>query len=465
MHLQLGKVMKLASVDMLWAIVKNVDRYSHLNFSLIDQIIVSGANFIMGILLARHLGVSQFGQFSLVWLVVQFIQAAQSSTIILPMMSIGPKQPADTHGAYYSIVFIHQFIFASLSTALVMAALLLSDQVFRGWNIRPLLWPLSAMVFADQTQGFLRRYFFSVSKWKMSLIIDLVRYGGQTLAFLCLFLFFSWEPDLAGVLWAMLVAASVSILAAWCRIDNVEWSLAEWKNVTLRHWHFAKWLIGVCIAGWMSGELCYVFIAAVLGSSAVGILKAAQTVMGVTNVFFQGMQNFMPVRASIVYREGGVIELVKFLRKCSFVIVLATLAIAAIVCIYPNYVMKLLYGPQYRDYGWVLVGYAMIYIMIASGVVPSLGLLTLEKTYPTLLAFIISGIILIGIIYPLVAYFGLAGGLIGLAVYPAVQLLVQFCALRKLVTQSKKSGRKSPTKRTNDPGPSFVDKPFQTISE
>ena len=413
------------------AVVKNISRYSHFNFSLIDQMIISCANFIMGILLARHLGVSQFGQFSLAWLAVQFVQTLQNAAVIQPMMSIGPKQSADTRGPYYSIAFIQQFMFASLSATLVLVGLSLSDQVFREWNVRPLLWPLSAMVFASQIQDFLRRYFFSVGKSQMSIVIDSVRYGGQTLAFLCLFLFSSWQPDIAEVLWTMLVAASASILAAWCCIDNFEWSLAEWRKITLRHWHFSKWLMGACIAGWMSGELYYVIIAAILGSSAVGILKAAQTIMGITNVFFQGMQNFMPVRASIVYREGGIRELVKFLRKCSFVVVSATAGIALIVCIYPNYVMGFFYGSQYRDYGWVLVGYAIVYIVTALGVVVPLGLLTLERTYATLLGFIISAVVSIGLMYPLVSRYGLVGSLIGLAIYPAVQSLVQYFALRK----------------------------------
>jgi O-antigen/teichoic acid export membrane protein len=426
--------MKLATLtDTLHAIVKNASQYSHLSLSLIDQIIISCANFIIGILLARHLGVSQFGQFSLAWLVVIFSQAIQNAAVVMPMMSIGPKQTADTRGPYYCIVFVHELIFSLFSAALVIVGLLLSDQVFRGWNIRPLLWPLSGMVFANQIQDFFRRYFFTVSKSQMSIIIDLVRYGGQTLAFLCLFLFSSWQPDIAGVLWTMLVAASASILTAWCRIDNVEWSLAEWRNVSLRHWHFSKWLIGTTIASLMSGELYYAIAGGILGSSAVGILKAAQTIMGVTNVFFQGMQNFMPVRASIVYREGGATQLVKFLGKCSFLIVSATVGISLIAFIYPNYVMGFFYGPQYRDYGWVLVGYAIIYIVTALGVIFPIGLFTLEKTFPTLLAYIISGVITVIIMYPLIHEYGLIGVLIGQTIYPAAQSLVQFIAFQRIV--------------------------------
>ena len=398
---------------------------------------ISGANFTTGILLARHLGLSQFGQFSLIWLVVQFVQTVQNAAIILPMMSFGPRQSADTSRFYYAIVFSHELIFAFSSAAFVILGILIGDQVFQEWNIRSLLWPFSAMVFTTQIQDFLRRYFFSISKSQISIVIDAVRYGGQTLAFLWLFLFSPWQLEISGVLWTMLIAAGASIVAACSKVENIEWSFAQWRSVTLRHWHSSKWLMSTTLAGWMSGELYYVIAGGILGSSAVGVLKAAQTIMGVTNVFFQGMQNYMPVRASVVFHEGGVTQLAKFIRKSTFLMFLATSSIAAVVCVHPNYVMEFFYGPQFRDYGWVLVGYAIIYTVTALGVSFPIGLLTLEKTFPTLLAYIISGVVSIVIMYPLVRALGLIGVLVGLTIYPAVQSLIQFMAFQKLVTTRK----------------------------
>ena len=427
--------MRLALISALWTTIKIASRYSHIHFSLIDQMMISGANFTTGILLARHLGVNQFGQFSLIWLVVQFVQTVQNGAIFLPMMSIGPKQSTDTYKFYYTIVFVHELIFAILSTAFVIGGILIWDEIFKGWNVRELLWPFSAVVFATQIQDFLRRYFFSLSKSKISTVIDSIRYGGQILAFIWLFMFSSWQPDIAGVLWTMFAAAGVSIMAAWCKVHNLEWSLAQWQIVSLRHWHFSKWLISTTLLGWISGELYYVIVGGVLGSSAVGILKSAQTIMGASNVFFQGMQNFMPVRASEVFREGEIVQLTKFVRKSTFFITLATGSIAIVVCAYPNHVMEFFYGPQFRDYGWVLVGYAIIYMITALGVVLPVGLLTLEKTFPTLLGFITSGIVSAVIMYPLVRVYGLTGALIGLAIFPAVQSLVQFIAFQKLVAR------------------------------
>ena len=58
----------------------------------LDQAIVSGSNFILGILLARNLGIEGYGYYSLIWLVVLFFSSMQLASLISPMMSLGPKK-------------------------------------------------------------------------------------------------------------------------------------------------------------------------------------------------------------------------------------------------------------------------------------------------------------------------------------------------------------------------------------
>ena len=69
-------------------------RHSHVNWALADQAMVSGVYFLTGILLARYLGLEEFGRFTLAWMAVLFANSIQHAMIIAPMMSIGPKQSA-----------------------------------------------------------------------------------------------------------------------------------------------------------------------------------------------------------------------------------------------------------------------------------------------------------------------------------------------------------------------------------
>ncbi len=65
---------------------------SRISWAILDQGMVSAVNFLTGILLARHLGVEEFGRFTLVWMLVLFMSSFQLALIVSPMLSIGPKR-------------------------------------------------------------------------------------------------------------------------------------------------------------------------------------------------------------------------------------------------------------------------------------------------------------------------------------------------------------------------------------
>src|SRR3989339_512327 len=85
-----------------------ISRYRHMNWALADQAMVSGVNFLTGILLARYLGLEEYGRFTLAWMAVLLCNSFQQAGIIAPMMSIGPKQKKEDGPSYYGTLFIHQ---------------------------------------------------------------------------------------------------------------------------------------------------------------------------------------------------------------------------------------------------------------------------------------------------------------------------------------------------------------------
>ena len=82
--------------------------YRDTNWALVDQGVVSGVNFLTMVLLARMLGVEQFGKFSIAWLVLLFFKSIQAALVVAPMMSIGPKQRDDEQALYYGAVILQQ---------------------------------------------------------------------------------------------------------------------------------------------------------------------------------------------------------------------------------------------------------------------------------------------------------------------------------------------------------------------
>ena len=80
-------------------------------FAIADQIVVSGSNFLSNVLLARILGIEEFGRYVLAWTVVLFVQGLQFSAVSSTMLSIGPKHDAEGARSYFGAMFVHQSIF------------------------------------------------------------------------------------------------------------------------------------------------------------------------------------------------------------------------------------------------------------------------------------------------------------------------------------------------------------------
>lgn len=80
----------------------------------LDQIIVSGSNFLISIIILRFLGTENFGIFSFCFLFLNLILGLQISYIISPMLTNASKQNNSEINLFYGSVFIQQILFTFL---------------------------------------------------------------------------------------------------------------------------------------------------------------------------------------------------------------------------------------------------------------------------------------------------------------------------------------------------------------
>src|SRR5271170_4118156 len=111
--------------------------------ALLDQALVSGSNFLTNVMLARALGVSDYGVFGLAWIAVLFVNSLQWAFIVSPMMSIGPKQEAHERPEYFGSVLLQEIGFAIICSAAVLLAVLVASAHFPRWDVRGLGLPLA----------------------------------------------------------------------------------------------------------------------------------------------------------------------------------------------------------------------------------------------------------------------------------------------------------------------------------
>ena len=85
-----------------------------------DQGLVSGVNFLMTLLLARFMGLENFGLFALGWMLVLFFSSVQIAFIISPLFTLYPKHACKKQ--YLASVHAIQLIYSSISGILAFGA-------------------------------------------------------------------------------------------------------------------------------------------------------------------------------------------------------------------------------------------------------------------------------------------------------------------------------------------------------
>ena len=390
-------------------------------WALADQTVVSGSNFLANILLARILGIEEFGRYVLAWTIVLFVQNLQSSTIASTMMSIGPKQEADAVPRFYGSTFILQAMVGLFAAAFTLVTATLVSRIFPVPGLDTIAVPLSVTILCSQTHDFLRRYFFSVGRMRVSFFLDATRYIGQTIAILALN---NWFPaNSVAALWLISVAAAVASLVVLPCIPRLHFTLHHTIKTGAHSWHFSKWLGGSTLMGFAFANLFTFAAGILLGAAAVGAMRAAFALVSITNLVIEAFANFVPVTASRELMSNGRLGLLRYLKKemahgAAVIAILLGIIVAG-----SKYWLHLFFGPAYEPYSTLIFWYAGIQFLTFIAFMIGTFYRTLENTRFIFFAYAFSAALSLIIAYPLLTTFGLSGAMLGLLIGQMAQLL------------------------------------------
>jgi O-antigen/teichoic acid export membrane protein len=366
------------------------ERYKHINFAVADQTLVSGVAFLTGLVLARSLGLDAFGMFSLLWMIVLLVCAIQVPLVISPMMTITPKKSGVEKRNYIVMAMSYQFYFSLVSSFLVLIGLLLWGELRNKPEIQGLALPTFWVVFFHQNQEFIRKYLFSINKPAYSLIQDTVKYFGQT-SFILLALFFQ-EFDIYVALYLIATTSFFSILFS-CVVFNDHFylksiSFSKACGFSIINWNFSKWLLGTSVLHWVSGNIFTVAAAALLGTVAVGAIRAAQNIVGLLGVVFQALENAIGPKAASIYAANGIQSFNFYIRRLLLRGGGGTLVIACLLFISAEQVLVISYGNEFISASYLLKLLIIVYFLMFFNFVGGLYLKTIEVTAPILWAYV-----------------------------------------------------------------------------
>jgi O-antigen/teichoic acid export membrane protein len=214
-------------------------------------------------------------------------------------------------------------------------------------------------------------------------------------------------------------------------LDKMTWrSEVLWQTIR-RHWHVAKWLLPSTLMGWTAGQAFMMMTGAVLGVATVGMLRAAQTVVGVVHILLLGMDNFAPIHASQVFQRRGSEALYHYLKNLTWKGASAVLLLLLIINVNATKITQLMYGTDYPDLGPLMLAVSIIYIGPLLSVVLGVWALAIEATEVVFVSLAASTAVAVLVAYPFVVFGGVAGTLSGIFLVEFIRVCILFTALRR----------------------------------
>ena len=378
-------------------------------WSFVDQVLVSGASFLTGVILIRALGLEVFGAYALVLVGVQFLTGVQHSVILSPMMSLFDQRGDVSPARYLGAVVVHQLLLLALVGGLMVLAWLVAGEVMAGLAISA---PVAlALVASTQVQELVRRYFFVTERPGLAFLSDLVAHGGRLLAVSALAF---WGGLSTELVWLVMIATGFAgCLFLLPDLVRAQVDRAGIALISARHGKLSFWMLGNMVVAWFSESgFLLIVVGAVLGTAEVGAVRAVLNLVLVVNLLIQSLENFVPSAASRHLVDGGMKALVSYLLRVGTAGALGILAIAVTLIVLAEPVMDLVYGSSVPGQVMMLAVFGLFLAMGYVTEVAYAGLRALSHLYPAFLMQLVAGVVCVALMVPAAQGFGIAGALL-----------------------------------------------------
>ncbi|MEA2582810.1 MAG: hypothetical protein QOF33_895 [Thermomicrobiales bacterium] len=395
-------------------------------WGVLDQSVISVANFVTFLLLARELSVANFGLFNLVYAGLLFSYSMQSSLITQPHNVIGVAHQDDEYITYTTTCAFGQVFLSAGAASLVFVGALIAQAV--EWDGNSLLWALGPAIFAWQLQEFGRRVLYTEGRLGAALANDIISYCGQTVVVLLL-----WRLDRLTGPWALYVLALTSAMAVVVGGWQIRRSLGWHVNITLlrKNWSFGKWLAGGEIGRWFSDQV-YIYVAAVLLSPAsAGVLLAVHLFFGPLRVISYFLNTVLPTWFTQSLTTQGKSALHEQLKSTYRFVTPILATYCLFIAIFAPPLLHLAYGSKYEDYALVLVLYALLSFINHLLAILTAALYAQRMTRPVFVGYLCASGVAVTTGWLLIGVLGTEGAVVGMMATALISAIIYWRAYNR----------------------------------
>ncbi len=378
--------------------------------TILDQGIVSAANFLSSIIVGRACLKDEFGLYMLAFSMVVIATNTQISLITAAYTVFSPRMEEEARARYTGSTLIHQWVLSG--GIIVVLAGLFAGFALTGKpeGLAPVIGVLAALIGFILLKDYARQVCFAGLRTKAVLILDSAVFVLQVGGLLGLTAM-GWISSRNAYAVIGAVCAGAGGLWLWTMRGHIRPRLSEALPHFKMNWGFSKWFFAYNLAFIAANQLYPWLLAAFHGTAANGVFGACTGVVFFANPFIIGLGNFLGPRTAHAYAQGGPAELRRIVSLANTFFLLAMAVFAAFMFLLGDWFLVLLYGRQYAGNGWVVGTLAAGQLVWALTVPSNFGLNAVERPDVSFKSLLLS----LAVMLTLGLWFVYAGGPMGVA--------------------------------------------------
>ena len=400
------------------------------SWTLVDQCVASGGNFLLMVLLARSLSEEDYGEFVLFLGAIFLMRTIDYSFISYPL-SVRLCVANDDERAR----LLGNTVVLTVALSLVLVMLMaLGTTLLEEDNI---LLPACLCYLCWQAQETSRRFLLADFRYREAVHGDGVAYVGQVL--LIAVLLWIDTITLSSSLYVMSATFAAGALVHASKVRFARPDFAEMRGLALEYFSVGKWsvfnyqlvLVRVQLFSWL--------LAAIAGIAATASFQAGLNIANMMNPIIFGIGNAIPQIAAHAHRLGGVLGA----SRAAFGYVLFGLGPILVICaagvLMPDLILRTVYGPS-SPYLAVAIG---LQLLVVAGVLDyiaemiSTTLLGVQSGRLAFLVNFVAAVAALGLALALIGPLGVFGACLALLIANLMRVIGAVIAIGWLIASEK----------------------------
>jgi len=327
----------------------------------IDQAVISLANFLATVILARMVSPTELGVYGVGFTSLRLVRSIQEGIVIQPVNTFGAGMDLPLFRRYVTSTSLIQMIFALFSSGAAAIG---------GWILTrmgndvagPALFSLWFAFLFWQLQEHLRRMLYTRGD-VFNAVLNTTLANGIRLGVL---VWWAVRGQLTGIgglnaiAWGSLAAL---IPGLWQTRSFWTKDFGNLRDTWRKNWGFGRWILGGTIANWVSVEFYPILTAGMISFAAAGAYRALQNLVAPIHMLLRATDTFLTPRAARLYTTSGRKALNHNLSLTYLMAGIPILGLLFIAVLFPIPLLRLLYGETYVSYSSGMVLMAVFYLL------------------------------------------------------------------------------------------------------